>query len=62
MHLPQTYNAQSWLHVTSFINRFASETASDKLFIAYALSMHLPVCVCTFGASNFDTCALHSTN
>lgn len=29
---------QSWLHVTSFINRFASETASDKLFIAYVWS------------------------
>lgn len=26
---------QSWLHVTSFINRFASESASDKLFVAY---------------------------
>lgn len=26
---------QSWLHVTSFINRFASESASDKVFIAY---------------------------
>lgn len=25
---------QSWVHVTSFINRFGSETASDKLFIA----------------------------
>jgi low temperature requirement protein LtrA len=29
---------QSWLHVTSFINRFASETFSDKLFIAWNLT------------------------